>query len=79
MKPESILICTWGDQGASGIDQNGIVHHTEAIPPKGSIYLKFSLLIPTLILTIIYALIPTLIPNLFPILIPISYLNSHFL
>ena len=30
----SMLVCTWGDQGASGIDRNGQVFHSAARPPS---------------------------------------------
>ena len=34
MKPKSILICPWGDQGASGVDRDGKFYFSKAVPPK---------------------------------------------
>ena len=30
LRAGAILICTWGDKGASGVDQDGQVHHVQA-------------------------------------------------
>ena len=34
IKPKSILICPWGDQGASGVDRDGKFYFSKAVPPK---------------------------------------------
>ena len=31
LRAGAILICTWGDKGASGVDQDGQVHHVQAV------------------------------------------------